>query len=218
VTKKQIIIIVAAIVLLLGMGFVYMSVSTPAGQTVASVPDEIFPSDIVLGKADAKVTVIEYASPSCPHCALWEQQIFPQLKTAYIDTGKIRFVYRFFLLPQFPHDPDVARLTLCQPKEQQHDFIDMMYRNHPQWNKTFYPDIEDDEAALVRMGTGTGMSDDRVAECRKPNKAVDDEINRLAALGQAKGVDSTPSFVVDGALVAPEFEKLSAAIEAALVK
>ena len=197
--------------------------ATAAAQAGAALIDasRVRASDHVMGNPRARVVVIEYASPSCTHCASWNNEIKPLLKEAYIDTGKIQFVYRFYLIQRFPQDPDVARMATCLPREQFMPFMDMMYRNHPEWNKYAYPDVADANEALLRMGRLAGMSEERVNQCRQPNPAVDNELNSVAMAGDAAfgvGTNGTPTLVVNGQVTDGSFASLSAAIDAALAK
>ena len=87
--------------------------------------------DMTMGPDTAKVTVIEYASASCPHCAAFYKDVFPTLKTEYIDTGKIHFIFR-----EFPHnDAALAAFMVarCAPKEKYFPLIDMFFTTQDDW-------------------------------------------------------------------------------------
>ena len=87
--------------------------------------------DRVLGRTDAPVTIIEYASASCPHCATFHKDVFPELKKDYIDTGKVRFIFR-----EFPHD-DLAlaafMLARCAPKDKYFPMVDVLFEQQKVW-------------------------------------------------------------------------------------
>ena len=111
------------------------SAATPV-QAAGSVPEtglpmEVKADDMVLGKPDAPVTVIEYASLTCPHCAAFHAQTFPKVKTELIDTGKVRFVYR-----DFPLDGAAlaaAALAHCAPPDRYFPMIGHIFENQRQW-------------------------------------------------------------------------------------
>ncbi|MFN0041660.1 MAG: DsbA family protein [Alphaproteobacteria bacterium] len=144
-----------------------------------------------LGKVDAKVTVIEYASLTCPHCAAFHRDVLPELKKQYIDTGKIRYVFR-----DFPLDGRAAIAAMaarCAPKERYFPFIDALFKTQEQWARA-----EDVHKALSPIARLAGMSQEGYEACVK-NEALYQAIR--AARGQAETefrIESTPSFVVNG--------------------
>ncbi len=93
-------------------------------QTELLVPPQL--GDRVLGKDDAPVAIVEYASMTCPHCAMFHEKTYPELKKRYIDTGKVRFIFR-----EFPLDPlaaGAAMLARCAPKEQYFPLIETLFQ------------------------------------------------------------------------------------------
>lgn len=155
------------------------------------------PTDHTLGSPNAPVQFVEYAAPSCPHCAHWNEEVFPQFKKTYIDTGKVYYVFRVFPLSSL--DVAVEAMARCLPKESYFQFIDMMFRNQYRWDPDGY-NIPDIHAALVDMGRIAGMSQAQVDSCISNQ----DELNKISAVGEhaskAYGINGTPSFVVDGEL------------------
>ena len=192
-------VVAAAIALALATYFVYSGgpSETVSGGTSGSLKVEITPTDHTLGNPKAPITIVEYGAPVCPHCAHWNEDVFPQLKKAYIDTGKVHYVFRVFPLSSL--DVAVEAMARCLPKESYFQFIDMMFRNQPKWDPDGYR-IPDVHAALVNMGRIAGMSADKVDSCIT-NKA---ENQKIAAVGEhaqkAYGINSTPSFIVNGEL------------------
>lgn len=189
----------AAIVLAVATYFVY---SGSPSQTVSGGGDgamkvTLTPNDHTLGNPKAPVTVVEYGAPTCPHCAHWNEDVFPKFKTNYIDTGKVHYVFRVFALS--PVDVAVEAMARCLPKDSYFQFIDMMFRNQSKWDPDGYH-IPDIHAALVKMGRIAGMSADKVESCISNQ----DELNKIAAIGQhaqkAYGINGTPSFIVNGHL------------------
>ncbi len=158
---------------------------------------KISPNDIVIGDKNAPITIIEYASLSCPHCATFYSEAFAKLKADYIDSGKVKFAYRDFPLNQ----PALAAgmLALCQVKDPAKDaqkyynFIKVLFRTQESW--AF---VEDFSAKLETIAKLDGMSHDKFDECIK-NKNLQEKIlkHRLEA-AQTLQISSTPTFFING--------------------
>ncbi|HJU17038.1 MAG TPA: DsbA family protein [Stellaceae bacterium] len=147
--------------------------------------------DRILGNPKAPITIIEYASMSCPHCAHFDQEVLPQLEKTWIDTGKAKLILR-----DFPLDESAlkaAMLARCAPPDRFYPFVNALFADQPQWVMA-----RDYEAALVRMAKLGGMNAQAAEACLK-NKALEDDIvkERLVA-NQDLGVDATPTFFVNG--------------------
>jgi protein-disulfide isomerase len=151
--------------------------------------------DMTLGPDNAKVTVVEYASASCPHCANFYKTTFPDLKKDYIDTGKIRFIFR-----EFPHNqPALAAFMLarCAPKEKYFPLIDMFFQQQDTW-------LAAPLEGLQKIAQLAGFTKESFDACLK-NEAVAKGI--LAVRDQAGkdfGVDSIPTFFINGELLKGE--------------
>ncbi len=168
------------------------------------------PQDHALGKADAPVTIIEYASLTCPHCAEFDRDTLPKIKQNWIDTGKAKVVFRDFPLDGLALR--AAMLARCAPPQRYFGFIDMLFQNQPTWVRATDP-----EQALEHIAKLGGMSDEQFQSCMKNEELA----NAVAASGQTAqkeyGVESTPTFFINGtklvgALSYDEFDKaLSAA-------
>jgi protein-disulfide isomerase len=161
---------------------------------------EIKADDMVHGKADAPVTIIEYASMTCPHCAAFATGVVPQLTKEYIDTGKVKFVFR-----EYPLDP-IARMASavarCFSGEQYFSFIDLLFANQMNWIKDFDGNQqmtkEDVIEGLAQMARQAGMPREKVAACADDEKnlaVVDANWNE----GMTRyNVNSTPTFIING--------------------
>jgi protein-disulfide isomerase len=169
--------------------------------------------DLPLGKDDAPVTVIEYASLTCPHCADFMNNTFPQIKSAYIDTGKVKWIYRDFPLDQVALR--AAMLARCAGPDRYYAFIETLFRQQKIW--VAQKDPLQGIAAVGRLG---GISADQFDACMK-NKAVEDAAlqNELDAQKQF-GVDSTPTFLINGTKHAGELSlaEFSALVDPLLAK
>ncbi|HZQ41073.1 MAG TPA: thioredoxin domain-containing protein, partial [Rhizomicrobium sp.] len=102
------------------------------GEASAAPVYQPLPTDHTFGNRNAKVTVIEYASPTCPVCANFMINMYPRLKKDYIDTGKIFYVYRTFL--RNPDDAAAEKLARCMPKDKYMSFTDALFRNQQKWD------------------------------------------------------------------------------------
>jgi protein-disulfide isomerase len=151
--------------------------------------------EMAMGPETAKVIVVEYASASCPHCANFYKTTFPELKKDYIDTGKIRFIFR-----EFPHNqPALAAFMLarCAPKEKYFPLVDMFFTEQDTW-------LEAPLEGLQKIAQLAGFTKESFDACLK-NEAVAKGI--IAVRDQAEkdfGVDSIPTFFVNGELLKGE--------------
>jgi protein-disulfide isomerase len=147
--------------------------------------------DRILGKPDAPVTIVEYGSLSCPHCAHFATEVLPKLEKKWIDTGKVRLVFRDFPLDQVALRAEmVAR---CAPPARYYPLIDMLFASQDKWV------LEKDwKAALERLVLLAGIGKKEVEACLA-DKAVENEVagSRLVA-SQQLGVDATPTFFING--------------------
>lgn len=161
----------------------------PAGDAASLLAAT--PQDRVLGKADAPVTIVEYASMTCPHCARFHKDVLPKLKQKWIDTGKAKLVLR-----DFPFDEPALRaamLARCAPPERYYPLIEALFETQDGWAVA-----KDWRAALERTARLGGISKKDFDACLG-NKAVEDQVvqSRLVAATQL-GVNSTPTFFVNG--------------------
>ena len=147
--------------------------------------------DMAIGKADAKVTIVEYASMTCGHCAHFHETVFPHLKEKYIDTGKVRMIYR-----EFPLDPlaaAVSMLSRCAPADRYFDMTGMFYSKMKDWTRAADP-VE----ALFGLSRQTGFTRDTFKTCLTDQKLLDG-----ITAGRTRGadvfkIDGTPTFFVNG--------------------
>ncbi len=151
--------------------------------------------DIVLGDMDAPVSVVEYASVTCGHCAQFHVFTYPFLKAEYIDTGLVRYTMR-----ELPTPPtNMARLGFmiarCVPEDRYYNFIDALMRTQAQW--AFDRDPNARLAALARLAAQAGLSRNDFDACRLDQAGLD-RINEATAASQAAGVQSTPTFFING--------------------
>jgi protein-disulfide isomerase len=167
---------------------------TPAQATMAA-PDKaailaIQPKDHVEGDPNAPITLIEYASFTCPHCAHFNTVELPEIKKKWIDTGKVKLVYR-----DFPLDETAARaaeLAQCAGNDKYFAVVDMIFRGQGNWAVASDPIAE-----LAKSFRIAGMGDNEVKACLA-NQAVADGVIASYRSGEAVGVDSTPTLFING--------------------
>ncbi|HEY2032528.1 MAG TPA: thioredoxin domain-containing protein [Rhizomicrobium sp.] len=186
----------------------YMVFSAPTDDTGALASGgtqykvTITSGDRTQGNSKAPITMVEYAAPTCPHCARFDMTLFPYLKKNYIDTGKVYYVFRVFPLSQV--DIAAESMARCLPADNYFQFIDLLFRNQPKWDPDGYQ-IQDVHSALVDMGRIAGMNSDQVDKCigdQAANKRAAD----VGAYAQTTyGINGTPTFLVNGQ-TAPPFE------------
>lgn len=143
-----------------------------------------------LGPADAKVTIVEYASATCPHCASFHTTVFPELKKEFIDTGKIRFISR-----EFPLD-DLAlaafMVARCVPDDKYFAVLDLIYEQQKTWAS------QNARTELLKIAKLAGLSEPEFDECLK-NEELAKGILEIRQAGSEKyGVDATPTFYING--------------------
>jgi protein-disulfide isomerase len=162
--------------------------------------------DIAIGSEKATVTITEYASMSCPHCAAWGENVFPMLRSRYIDTGKVRFVFR-----EFPLDIKAAgasMLARCIAKDDAEKYLAVTATMYQQLD----PLLARTKETLTLIGKLNGMSEQEVAACETDQSLLDKlKADQQYALATLK-VDSTPTFFVNGQRLkgAMSFEELDA--------
>jgi len=173
------------------------SSTTPAGQEIAQTDDTTFDAsgivEMSLGSADAKVTIIEYASFTCPHCASFHKGPFKQLKAEYLDNDKVHFIYRDVFFDQL--GLWASMVARCGGREQFFGISDMMYNQQSDWIGSGDP--VEVARNLRRIGKVAGLSEDQLNACL----ADDEKAKALVAWYQYNSemhdVNSTPTLVIN---------------------
>ena len=169
-------------------------VVAPAAPTMAPIDQLMAPAalpDIVQGALDAPVTLIEYASATCTHCAAFHDNVFPALKTKYIDPGKVKFILR-----EFPLDPlatGAFMLARCAGPEKRNSIVDQLFTQQKTWAFVDKP-IE----ALLELVKQSGMSQVDFETCLKNQELMDQVTQTRDRAAEKFNVDSTPTFFVNG--------------------
>lgn len=176
---------------LVGLSPFHLMSEALANGTVGNVAEPVPLPEMALGPADAPVTMTEYASITCPHCAAFNVSTFPKIKAAYIDTGKIRFVFR-----EFPLDPAAAAssvLSRCIANGDPAKYFavtDELFRQD--WSKVTKP-----RETLNRVGKQAGLDEQQVGTCLR-DEALFNAIVAGRVYAAAKlGINSTPTFLIN---------------------
>ena len=169
--------------------------ATPAAQPAA---DALSPrrenGDMVIGAANAPVTIIEYASLTCPHCAHFHTETLPKLKSEYVQTGKVKYVFR-----DFPLDGLALRAAMiaqCAGPERYFTFLDVFFQQQANWTKGNDP--EQMIASLKRLARTGGMTEAQIDGCLKDQKVQDAVLASRMGGEKQFGVKSTPTLIING--------------------
>jgi protein-disulfide isomerase len=179
---------------------------TVAGTGPAGAAADML-QDRVLGKPDAPVTIVEYASFTCPHCAAFHAETLPALKKEYIDTGKAKLVFR-----DFPFDEAALRASMlarCMPPERYFPMVDTLFKSQNSWARE-----KDFTAALGRIGKLAGMSEADFKACMSDEALLNGIVKGRLDGEKQYDVQSTPSFIINeksklsGAQPIGEFDRI----------
>jgi protein-disulfide isomerase len=221
VSRKAIIAAVVIAVAAGGAALVWhlngQSSTTPAlAADVKGANYVVTPDDMTMGNPKAKVVLIEYAAPRCPHCAHFAEETFPPLKKNYIDTGKVFYVFR--VLPLAAADGVAEKLARCQPREKYFEFMDNLFRSQREWDDMY--GVTDVRGGLLKQWQKFGKTEAEFEVCIADTKR-DAIINQVAQDGVERyKLSSTPSLVINGVLTpdVAEYAPLAKALDAALAQ
>ena len=157
-------------------------------------PMTIYEDDHILGSPDAPITMIEYASLTCPHCAQFHNTVLPEIKKNYVDEGLVRLVYRDFPLDKVAlHGSLIAN---CGPSENYFRILGVMFSSQQQWVTS-----PDPVAALDQIGRMGGVAPEAISACTNDDALIQKILTRAQEGQNVYGVNSTPSFVINGQVV-----------------
>ena len=184
--------------LIIGIFFIILS----KYEIIKAKTDE----EIFLGNKDAKIIVIEYASMTCIHCANFHREVYPKIKENYIDTNKIKFIFR-----DFPLDKQAlfgSVLAKCAPKEKYFDFVKLILNTQKKWvsnDNTF-------ENKLKNIGKLAGLNENKINTCFKDEQIVDSILKSRSNAEKKYNITSTPSLIINekkySAMSYENFEKI----------
>ena len=157
---------------------------------------DIKEDDLVIGDKNAPITIIEYASLSCSHCANFHKNTLPDIKKEYVDTGKVRFVFR-----NFPYDPPslIGSVILkCVPKDVRYDYMNALFLLRKNW---VISDNAKSTQELYKIMQSGGMSKEDFDNCLQRDDLANQIIKGRIDVQNEFNIQSTPSFLINGNLV-----------------
>jgi protein-disulfide isomerase len=158
------------------------------GETSAAADE---PLQHALGDPNAPVTIIEYSSLTCPHCAQFHNEVLPELKERYIATGQVRLVYRDFPLDQ--RALEASALAHCAGPDRYFGLLEVMFRTQPTWARA------GDLSQLKGLGRLAGMSEEQMEACLADQELMDNILKTRLDGQEEYELRSTPTFIIGGA-------------------
>lgn len=168
--------------------------SEAAKETAAQMPSAV--TEMTLGVADAPVTIVEYASFTCPHCATFHEGPLKQLKADYVDTGKVKFTFREAYFDRF--GLWASMLARCDGEARFFGLTDALMKGQSEWLKSGDP--VGISAALSKIGLAAGLSKDQVNACITDNDKAKELLTWYQTNQAADNINATPSLVINGEL------------------
>lgn len=184
--------------------------ATDTASKILAAPSPL--GDRFLGRADAPVVMVEYASATCPHCAEFHEKVLPLIKSEYIDTSKVRFVFREFPLDQVALA--AFMLARCVPEDKYFATIDLMFRRQSTWMKGDKP------AELMKITQMSGMDQGGFDACLKRVELAKAIVESSRKAAKDFGIKGTPAIFINGQMIDghKEMTEVKAAIDAAITK
>jgi protein-disulfide isomerase len=196
-TRLQMILGGVAVV---ALGVALWQALKPADEVDLSQPQgaqqiTVFKDDHTMGNPNAPIKLLEYAAPMCPHCARFAADEFPAFKREFIDTGRVFYIFRVY--PLGGPDGAIEAIARCLPKERYFPYMEMMFREQPQWDPDGYQ-IPDVQGAIVKLAANEGLSEEKAKACMS-NRAALERVNEIGQDAQIRyQIQGTPTFVMNG--------------------
>ncbi len=161
------------------------------GRAALAGPADYAKGDMVLGNPEASITIIEYASFTCPHCATFHADTLPQLKQAWLDSGKAKMIYRDFPLDELALR--AAMLARCAGKARYFAFVNVLFAQQNQWARA-----KDPIGALGRIARLGGIGKGAFEACMADRALGDTVLQSRVDASQKYDISSTPTFIING--------------------
>lgn len=174
-----------------------IGVAAAAFAVPAFAQDAVVIEEMSIGAADAPITVIEYASFTCPHCANFHTDVYGQIKENYIDTGKVRMIFRPVYFDRLGLWADL--LARCGGQERYVGISGMIYEKQREW--TAGDGALDIVNNLYDIGRLAGLNDADMETCMQNNDVAQALVKTSTANMEADGINSTPTFVINGEVI-----------------
>ena len=181
-------------------------------DTVTGLFDDMPMDDNVMGDVNAPVTIVEYASMTCPHCRTFHENVVPKLKSDYIDAGKVKYILRPFPFNGDRRGEAAFMLAKCAPNDNYYPMVDALFASQSSWASAQNPVPE-----LMQMAALSGMDEATFKACLSNQELLTQIIEGRNLAVEKFGVTSTPTiFVNNQKLGDSTLETVTKAIEAAL--
>lgn len=167
-----------------------------AGSAFAADKVAMFPIDQVMGKPDAPITIIEYASTTCGHCATLHKNVLPKIKSDWIDTGKARLIYRDFPTGPAHLSIGASMIAHCAGPERYFGVLGLIMEQQDKWMAAANP-----LDALKKMVRLAGVTGEEVDACLARQDLANALQDRAAEGSKAFGIESTPTLIINGKVV-----------------
>ena len=189
--------------------------ATAQEATTETAPAAVEIQDFSIGSPDATVKVVEYASFTCPHCAAFHANVWPQLKTNYVDTGKVQFTYREVYFDRY--GLWAAMVARCGGEMRYFGIIDMIFEQQQEWAASDDPNVV--VGNLRTIGKAAGLDDAALDVCLKDGAKAEAMVAHFEANMEADGVEGTPTFIINGTKHSNmSYDDMKAIIDAELAK
>jgi len=168
-----------------------LSIYAPTDSVAENLPITDALNERVLGNPSAPITIVEYSSLTCSHCRSFHQDVLPRLMKAYIDTGKVKLVFR-----DFPLDGLALRASMmarCAPADRYFKYIDVLYQTQLTWATNTDPLV-----ALARIGKLGGMKQIDFDACMKDEQLFNGILRSRQVASVEASVEGTPTFIING--------------------
>ncbi len=173
-----------------------LAVGSSFGLRVSSARAEdvtLYEDDRIIGQADAPITIVEYASLTCPHCAAFHANTYPEIKKQWIDTGKAKLVFRHFPLDGL--GLRAAAVSNCLEGDRHFGFIEILMKSMQQWARS-----SDPVKALAQISALAGINQEQFDKCFNDEAEMNKILERRQDAANTYNVNSTPSFLINGQL------------------
>ena len=189
--------------------------ATAQEATTETAPAAVEVQDFSVGSPDATVKVVEYASFTCPHCAAFHANVWPQLKTNYVDTGKVQFTYREVYFDRY--GLWAAMVARCGGEMRYFGIIDMIFEQQQEWAASDDPNVV--VGNLRTIGKAAGLDDAALDVCLKDGAKAEAMVAHFEANMEADAVEGTPTFIINGTKHSNmSYDDMKAIIDAELAK
>ena len=192
ISRRNLLIGAASIGVVGGLGYLASALDALSSGALAQPSALLAPGplgDMIQGSETAPVTIVEYASLTCSHCRNFAVKTYPELKKRYIDTGKVRYIFREFAL----NDVDLLAIVTarCAPKERYFPLVETLFEKQDQWA------VNNPVPPLLGIAKQAGFTDESFKACAA-NQQVIEGVKAQREAGTKFGVNSTPTFFING--------------------